>query len=190
MLPKAFLLFMLPIAGLAVLRPDAFEALLGLAGHRAQQVATATPAALPAGGNGGYPAKRLYRRPRRPCAGARPFRRPRLRRDGRHRRDHRRADLGTGLDLGLVRPGMTMDAPMQTANGRVMGKRVTIPRLEVEGLAVASVDAVVLPQGALAVNLLGMSYLSRLRRFEFARTPCFWSNSRPPAGGHSAGHRP
>jgi aspartyl protease family protein len=169
MLPKAFLLFMLPVAGLAVLRPDAFEALLGLAGHRPQQVATATPAALPAGGNGGYPSRRLY-----------------ADRDG-HVRAHARSDgrgfdvmvdtgativaltWATGLDLGLVRPGMTMDASMQTANGRVMGKRVTIPRLEVEGLAVASVDAVVLPPGALAVNLLGMSYLSRLRRFEFAR---------------------
>jgi aspartyl protease family protein len=169
MLPRAFLLFMVPIAGLAVLRPDAFETLMGLAGHREQQAATATPAALPAGGNGGYPATRLF-----------------ADRDGhvraRARADGRAFDVlvdtgativaltwATGLDLGLVRPGMAMDAPMQTANGRVMGKRVTIPRLEVEGLAVAAVDAVVLPQGALAVNLLGMSFLSKLRRFEFAR---------------------
>lgn len=169
MLPKAFLLFMLPVAGLAVLRPDAFETLLGASGHRGQQAAAVTPAAIPAGGNGGYPAKRLF-----------------ADRDGhvraRARADGRSFDVlvdtgativaltwNTGLDLGLVRPGMVMDAPMQTANGRVVGKRVTIPRLEVEGMSVASVDAVVLPAGALATNLLGMSYLSRLRRVEFAQ---------------------
>lgn len=169
MLPKAFLLFMLPIAGLAVLRPDAFETLLGASGHRSQQAAAVTPAAIPAGGNGGYPAKRLF-----------------ADRDGhvraRARVDGRSFDVlvdtgativaltwNTGLDLGLVRPGTVMDAPMQTANGRVVGKRVTIPKLEVEGMSVASVDAVVLPAGALATNLLGMSYLSRLRRVEFAQ---------------------
>lgn len=169
MLPKAFLLFMLPIAGLAVLRPDAFETLLGASGHRAQQAAAVTPAATPAGGNGGYPSKRLY-------ADRDGHYRARARLDGRT--FDVMVDTGativaltwsTGLDLGLVRPGTAMDAPMQTANGRVMGKRVTIPRLEVEGLAVASVDAVVLPQGALSVNLLGMSFLSKLRRFEFAQ---------------------
>ncbi len=169
MLPKAFALFMLPVAGLAVLRPDAFEALVTMAGHRAPAAHVASPAAPPAGGNGGYPMKRLH-----------------ADRDGhvraRARVDGRAFDVmvdtgatlvaltwATGLDLGLVRPGMAMDAPMQTANGRVLGKRVTIPRLEVEGLSVASVDAVVLPAGALATNLLGMSYLSRLRRVEFAQ---------------------
>lgn len=168
MLPKAFVLFMLPVAGLAVLRPDAFETLLGMAGHRAPAAQVATPAA-PATGNGGYPMKRLQ-------ADRDGHYRARARVDGRA--FDVMVDTGativaltwtTGLDLGLVRPGMTMDAPMQTANGRVVGKRVTLPRLDVEGLSVASVDAVVLPAGALATNLLGMSYLSRLRRFEFAQ---------------------
>jgi aspartyl protease family protein len=36
------------------------------------------------------------------------------------------------------------------------------------GLVVRDVAAVVMPDGALSENLLGMSFLSRLRRFEVA----------------------
>ena len=42
-------------------------------------------------------------------------------------------------------------------------------RLEVGPLEVRNVAAVVLPQGALGTNLLGMSFLSRLGHFEIAR---------------------
>jgi aspartyl protease family protein len=59
--------------------------------------------------------------------------------------------------------------PVSTANGTVRAWRVTLARLEVEGLAVSGVEAMVMPAGALGVNLLGMSYLTRLRRFEFAQ---------------------
>ena len=38
--------------------------------------------------------------------------------------------------------------------------------LGIGGLVVYGVDAVIMPDGALSENLLGMSYLSRLRRFE------------------------
>jgi aspartyl protease family protein len=40
--------------------------------------------------------------------------------------------------------------------------------VEVGGLIVYGVDAVIMPDGALNENLLGMSFLSRLRRFEIA----------------------
>ncbi|WP_296579677.1 TIGR02281 family clan AA aspartic protease [Phreatobacter sp.] len=173
MLPKAFYLLMLPLGIVAVARPDSFSALLAMVGHQpAAATAPATPAApsaLTATPNGGYPSRRL-------AAGRDGHVRARAQVGGRS--FEMLVDTGativaltwtTGLDLGLVRPGMTMDTPMQTANGRVLGKRVTIPRLEVEGLSVAAVDAVVLPQGALAVNLLGMSFLAKLRRFEFAQ---------------------
>jgi aspartyl protease family protein len=40
--------------------------------------------------------------------------------------------------------------------------------LEVGGLIVRDVDAMVLPDEALSENLLGLSFLSRLKRFEYA----------------------
>ena len=43
-----------------------------------------------------------------------------------------------------------------------------LPSLEVNGIRVYDVAAVVIPDEALSVNLLGMSFLSRLRRFEMA----------------------
>lgn len=170
MLPKAFYLLMLPLGVVAVVQPDSVSTLMTMVGYQpAAATATATPSALTATSNGGYPSARL-------TAGRDGHVRARAQVGGRS--FEMLVDTGativaltwtTGLDLGLVRPGMTMDTPMQTANGRVLGKRVTITRLEVEGLAVAGVEAVVLPQGALSVNLLGMSWLSKLRRFEFAQ---------------------
>ena len=40
--------------------------------------------------------------------------------------------------------------------------------MDVGGLIVRDVDAMVLPDEALSENLLGMSFLSRLKRFEYA----------------------
>ena len=40
--------------------------------------------------------------------------------------------------------------------------------VDIGGLVVRDVDALVLPDDALSENLLGMSYLSKLRRFEMA----------------------
>jgi aspartyl protease family protein len=40
--------------------------------------------------------------------------------------------------------------------------------VEVGGLIVRDVDAMVLPDEALSENLLGLSFLSKLRRFEYA----------------------
>ena len=55
-----------------------------------------------------------------------------------------------------------------TANGVVKVAPVRLPSLEVNGIRVYDVAAVVIPDEALSVNLLGMSFLSRLRRFEMA----------------------
>jgi aspartyl protease family protein len=55
-----------------------------------------------------------------------------------------------------------------TANGIVRVAPVRLPSLEVNGIRVYDVSAVVLPDHALSVNLLGMSFLSRVRRFEMA----------------------
>jgi aspartyl protease family protein len=55
-----------------------------------------------------------------------------------------------------------------TANGVVKGARVQLAALNVGGLVVRDVDAIVLPDEALSANLLGLSFLSRLKRFEYA----------------------
>jgi aspartyl protease family protein len=55
-----------------------------------------------------------------------------------------------------------------TANGKIKAAQATIDRIEVGGIAVYDVPAMVLPDEALAKNLLGVSFLSRLKRYEYA----------------------
>jgi aspartyl protease family protein len=55
-----------------------------------------------------------------------------------------------------------------TANGIVKVAPVRLPSLEVNGIRVYDVSAIVIPDESLSVNLLGMSFLSRVRRFEMA----------------------
>jgi aspartyl protease family protein len=52
---------------------------------------------------------------------------------------------------------------VSTANGVTRGAPVTLGRVDVEGVVVRDVPAVVQPDDALPVNLLGMAYLSRVR---------------------------
>ena len=60
------------------------------------------------------------------------------------------------------------NASVTTANGKIMAARARIAMMDVGGLIVRDVDAMVLPDEALSENLLGLSFLSRLKRFEFA----------------------
>jgi aspartyl protease family protein len=57
---------------------------------------------------------------------------------------------------------------VKTANGTVRAAPVELDRVEIADLTVHNVAAMVLPEGALSDNLLGMSFLSRLHRWEFA----------------------
>jgi aspartyl protease family protein len=59
-------------------------------------------------------------------------------------------------------------ATVSTANGTIKAARTRIAMMEVGGLIVRDVDAMVLPDEALSENLLGLSFLSKLRRFEYA----------------------
>lgn len=52
---------------------------------------------------------------------------------------------------------------VSTANGSVRAARVDLNRVDVGGVEVRNVAALVLPDEALSQNLLGMSFLSRLR---------------------------
>ena len=57
---------------------------------------------------------------------------------------------------------------VSTANGTVKAARTQIAMVDVGGLVLCDVDALVLPDEALSENLLGLSFLSRLKRFEYA----------------------
>jgi aspartyl protease family protein len=58
--------------------------------------------------------------------------------------------------------------PVQTANGTVRAAAVTLNSVDVGGLVVRNVQALVAPDNALKENLLGLSYLTKLKRFEYA----------------------
>jgi aspartyl protease family protein len=59
-------------------------------------------------------------------------------------------------------------ATVTTANGTVKAAPTRLAMVEVGGLIVRDVDAMVLPDEALSENLLGLSFLSKLKRFEYA----------------------
>jgi aspartyl protease family protein len=58
---------------------------------------------------------------------------------------------------------------VKTANGTVRAVPVELNMVEIADLTVHNVAAMVLPEGALSDNLLGLSFLSRLRRFEYSQ---------------------
>ena len=60
------------------------------------------------------------------------------------------------------------NATVSTANGTIKGARTRLAVVDVGGLIVRDVDAMVLPDEALSENLLGLSFLSKLKRFEYA----------------------
>ena len=60
------------------------------------------------------------------------------------------------------------NATVSTANGTVKAARARIAMIDLGGLIVRDVDAMVLPDEALSENLLGLSVLSKLKRFEYA----------------------
>ena len=59
-------------------------------------------------------------------------------------------------------------ATVTTANGTIKAARTRLAMVDVGGLVVRDVDAMVLPDEALSENLLGLSFLSKLKRFEYA----------------------
>ena len=59
-------------------------------------------------------------------------------------------------------------ATVSTANGQIKAAQATLDRVEIGGITLENVQALVLPDEALWKNLLGMSFLSRLKRYEVA----------------------
>jgi aspartyl protease family protein len=60
------------------------------------------------------------------------------------------------------------NAAVTTANGTIKAARTRLAMVDIGGLVVRDVDAMVLPDEALSENLLGLSFLSKLKRFEYA----------------------
>jgi aspartyl protease family protein len=60
------------------------------------------------------------------------------------------------------------NATVTTANGTIKAARTRLAMVDVGGIVVRDVDAMVLPDEALSENLLGLSFLSKLRRYEYA----------------------
>jgi aspartyl protease family protein len=70
--------------------------------------------------------------------------------------------------LGIFPSFNDYTARVQTANGMVKAAPVTLGSVDIGGLVVRDVPALVMPDRALNENLLGMAYLGRLKRFEYA----------------------
>lgn len=66
--------------------------------------------------------------------------------------------------VGLSPQSLDFSARVETANGVSHVAPVTLGRVRVDDITVRDVEAVVAERGALATNLLGMSFLGRLRR--------------------------
>lgn len=68
-----------------------------------------------------------------------------------------------------VRPVQSeFNTKVTTANGVIKAARMQLAMVQVGDLVVRDVDAMVLPDEALSQNLLGLSFLGKLKRFEFA----------------------
>ncbi len=70
--------------------------------------------------------------------------------------------------LGIHPARNEFTALVKTANGTVRAAPIELNMVEISDLVLHDVAAMVLPEGALSDNLLGLSFLSRLRRFEYS----------------------
>ncbi len=86
--------------------------------------------------------------------------------------------IDTGASTVVLRPedarraGIQLNAlsytvPVQTANGKAFAARIRLDKVSLGELTLEKVDALVTRPGALHQSLLGMSFLSRLRSYEF-----------------------
>jgi aspartyl protease family protein len=70
--------------------------------------------------------------------------------------------------LGVHPAAREFTAEVKTANGSVKAAQTQLGMVEISGVTVRDVAALVLPDEALSENLLGMSFLLRLRHFEYS----------------------
>jgi aspartyl protease family protein len=63
---------------------------------------------------------------------------------------------------------LNYSVPVQTANGTAYAAAVRLKRLSVGGISVEGIEALVAKPGTLGESLLGMTFLRRLRSYEFS----------------------
>lgn len=68
--------------------------------------------------------------------------------------------------LGLVYAGDGFEVVVQTANGQAKAHRVKLDAVRLGSITIEDVDGLVMEEGVLQSNLLGMSFLRRLSRYE------------------------
>lgn len=68
--------------------------------------------------------------------------------------------------VGINPPARDFSIKMSTANGVILVAPTLLPEVAVGDIVLRDVRAVVVPEDKLQVSLLGMSFLSRLTRFE------------------------
>ena len=69
---------------------------------------------------------------------------------------------------GIKVEGLRYSVPVQTANGTSFAARVVLKNVSIGPVSINNVDALIAKRGALRESLLGMSFLSRLRSYEFS----------------------
>jgi aspartyl protease family protein len=69
-----------------------------------------------------------------------------------------------GVDTGQLR----YSVPVQTANGASYAARIKLPQINIGSVSIRNVEALIARPGSLHQSLLGMSFLSRLRSYEFS----------------------
>lgn len=70
--------------------------------------------------------------------------------------------------LGVDARRLKYTVPVQTANGLAYAAHARLPSVAVGSIVLTNVDALVAQPGVLKESLLGMTFLSRLRSYEFA----------------------
>ena len=70
--------------------------------------------------------------------------------------------------LGIDTSQLRYSVPVQTANGASYAARLKLPQVNIGNVAVRDVEALIARPGSLHQSLLGMSFLSRLRSYEFS----------------------
>jgi aspartyl protease family protein len=69
-----------------------------------------------------------------------------------------------GIDLG----GLAYSVPVETANGAAFAAPIRLKSVVIGPVGLANVDALVAKPGTLDYSLLGMSFLSRIKSYEFS----------------------
>lgn len=67
---------------------------------------------------------------------------------------------------GIFTKAADFTAPVRTANGETRAAFVNVDVMEIDGIRIEDVDAFILPDAQLDMNLLGMSFLSELSSVE------------------------